>query len=157
MILCYITDCEYMLLCRVFFFFKQKTAYEMRISDWSSDVCSSDLGISHRSQPDQRDHRADGDPRARHGRVRAHDRQLQGRAGRERGYAPPAGRTGEGALMLGTTFVHALRSIRRHLLRSFLTILGIVIGVGAVVTMVTLGNAPRSEEHTSEIQSLMAI
>src|SRR3546814_6933016 len=34
--------------CRVmclfcFFFFKQKTAYEMRISDWSSDVCSSDL------------------------------------------------------------------------------------------------------------------
>src|SRR3546814_10319750 len=35
------------LLCVVvgccFFFFKQKTAYEMRISDWSSDVCSSDL------------------------------------------------------------------------------------------------------------------
>src|SRR3546814_7824962 len=29
----------------VFFFFKQKTAYEMRISDWSSDVCSSDLRI----------------------------------------------------------------------------------------------------------------
>src|SRR3546814_10532697 len=28
----------------MFFFFKQKTAYEMRISDWSSDVCSSDLG-----------------------------------------------------------------------------------------------------------------
>src|SRR3546814_555329 len=32
--------CSYLLL---FFFFKQKTAYEMRISDWSSDVCSSDL------------------------------------------------------------------------------------------------------------------
>src|SRR3546814_8648578 len=31
----------FLLLC--FFFFKQKTAYEMRISDWSSDVCSSDL------------------------------------------------------------------------------------------------------------------
>src|SRR3546814_9011892 len=30
-------------LCRFFFFFKQKTAYELRISDWSSDVCSSDL------------------------------------------------------------------------------------------------------------------
>src|SRR3546814_4423179 len=28
-----------------FFFVKQKTAYEMRISDWSSDVCSSDLGL----------------------------------------------------------------------------------------------------------------
>src|SRR3546814_1710734 len=31
------------LLLFVFFFFKQKTSYEMRISDWSSDVCSSDL------------------------------------------------------------------------------------------------------------------
>src|SRR3546814_4638643 len=30
-------------MTRGFFFFKQKTAYEMRISDWSSDVCSSDL------------------------------------------------------------------------------------------------------------------
>src|SRR3546814_6538113 len=35
-----------MLFC--FFFFKQKTAYEMRISDWSSDVCSSDLMLGHR-------------------------------------------------------------------------------------------------------------
>src|SRR3546814_9155835 len=32
-----------MLIFCCFFFFKQKTAYEMRISDWSSDVCSSDL------------------------------------------------------------------------------------------------------------------
>src|SRR3546814_6034372 len=32
-----------MLFLFIFFFFKQKTAYEMRISDWSSDVCSSDL------------------------------------------------------------------------------------------------------------------
>src|SRR3546814_14900737 len=31
------------MIWRVVFFFKQKTAYEMRISDWSSDVCSSDL------------------------------------------------------------------------------------------------------------------
>src|SRR3546814_17572849 len=31
-------------MCCMFFFFKHKTAYEMRISDWSSDVCSSDLG-----------------------------------------------------------------------------------------------------------------
>src|SRR3546814_15949156 len=30
----------------MFFFFKQKTAYEMRISDWSSDVCSSDLATT---------------------------------------------------------------------------------------------------------------
>src|SRR3546814_8445571 len=49
-IFCFITwllfVCLFVVL--VFFFFKQKTAYEMRISDWSSDVCSSDLnfGIS---------------------------------------------------------------------------------------------------------------
>jgi len=42
-------------------------------------------------------------------------------------------------MLLNTLFL-ALRSIRRNLLRSFLTILGIVIGVSAVVTMVTLGN-----------------
>src|SRR3546814_4707502 len=35
-------------MCIVFFFFKQKTAYEMRISDWSSDVCSSDLELFRR-------------------------------------------------------------------------------------------------------------
>src|SRR3546814_4549949 len=45
----YCVICQYMcvmlcLCCHFFFFFKQKTAYEMRISDWSSDVCSSDLG-----------------------------------------------------------------------------------------------------------------
>src|SRR3546814_14417589 len=34
--------CSLFLLFLLFFFFKQKTAYEMRISDWSSDVCSSD-------------------------------------------------------------------------------------------------------------------
>src|SRR3546814_8703273 len=33
------------IVCLFFFFFKQKTAYEMRISDWSSDVCSSDLQV----------------------------------------------------------------------------------------------------------------
>ncbi len=42
--------------------------------------------------------------------------------------------------MLFNTMLLALRSIRRNLLRSFLTMLGIVIGVGAVITMVTLGN-----------------
>src|SRR3546814_7190196 len=40
-----------------FFFFKQKTAYEMRISDWSSDVCSSDLPVERR--PFARGKRAD--------------------------------------------------------------------------------------------------
>ena len=42
--------------------------------------------------------------------------------------------------MLGTTVILAFRAINRHKLRSFLTTLGIIIGVAAVVTMVTLGN-----------------
>src|SRR3546814_2316997 len=37
---------RFVLICLFLFFFKQKTAYEMRISDWSSDVCSSDLDDS---------------------------------------------------------------------------------------------------------------
>src|SRR3546814_5708167 len=41
--------------CSVIFFFKQKTAYEMRISDWSSDVCSSDLHIVHGGLEHERD------------------------------------------------------------------------------------------------------
>src|SRR3546814_11517119 len=39
-------DRGYVFYLLFFFFFKQKTAYEMRISDWSSDVCSSDLLIT---------------------------------------------------------------------------------------------------------------
>src|SRR3546814_3678182 len=38
------------MLC-IFFFFKQKTAYEMRISDWSSDVCCSDLVVARAETP----------------------------------------------------------------------------------------------------------
>ena len=49
------------------------------------------------------------------------------------------------------TLLLALRSIRRNLMRSFLTVLGIVIGVSAVITMVTLGNGA-----TQAIQSQIA-
>src|SRR3546814_7071710 len=38
-------SCWECMICLFIFFFKQKTAYEMRISDWSSDVCSSDLTV----------------------------------------------------------------------------------------------------------------
>jgi putative ABC transport system permease protein len=52
-----------------------------------------------------------------------------------------------------TTLMLALREIRRNLLRSFLTILGIVIGVGAVITMVTLGNGA-TQAVSDQISSL---
>src|SRR3546814_3308151 len=61
-----------------FFFFKQKTAYEMRISDWSSDVCSSDL-----VQPSE----AGVEPGAagNHGGIAAGEPGLRLRIGREQG------------------------------------------------------------------------
>jgi putative ABC transport system permease protein len=55
--------------------------------------------------------------------------------------------------MLLNTILLALRSIRRNLMRSFLTILGIVIGVSAVITMVTLGNGATQAVQT-QIASL---
>src|SRR3546814_21124002 len=51
------------LSCFLFFFFKQKTAYDMRISDWSSDVCSSDLTGGAGRRADR-----DGHPHASHSR-----------------------------------------------------------------------------------------
>ncbi len=57
-------------------------------------------------------------------------------------------------MLLNTLFL-ALRSIRRNLLRSFLTVLGIVIGVSAVITMVTLGNgATQAVQMQMQISSL---
>src|SRR3546814_8058720 len=57
----------------LFFFFKQKTAYEMRISDWSSDVCSSDLG-----RRQEREGHREGPP-AFHPRRRADERRMAAR------------------------------------------------------------------------------
>src|SRR3546814_3966505 len=47
---------SFLLLVFIFFCFKQKTAYEMRISDWSSDVCSSDLGTHIDRRPGRGEH-----------------------------------------------------------------------------------------------------
>src|SRR3546814_4704265 len=49
--LCYLYTFVFCVI--LFFFFKQKTAYEMRISDWSSDVCSSDLAMVGRGAHDR--------------------------------------------------------------------------------------------------------
>src|SRR3546814_18975238 len=67
----------------MFFFFKQKTAYEMRISDWSSDVCSSDLGeaVRRRRLREGREAEDDCPDRGRH-RARRADARGRGRAHR---------------------------------------------------------------------------
>ena len=67
---------------------------------------------------------------------------------------PPPGRAST-ARLVGTTVLLALRAIRRHLLRSILTVLGIVIGVFAVVTIVTLGKGA-TESTRQQISSLGA-
>src|SRR3546814_2539913 len=80
-----------------FFFFKQKTAYEMRISDWSSDVCSSDLhaGGNEGTQGARRGDNGGGQlwivSRSQHFRHRnaAHGRR-RGHAGSRRGGKPGA-------------------------------------------------------------------
>src|SRR3546814_4408331 len=74
----------YVLLC--FFFFKQKTAYEMRISDWSSDVCSSDF------QPAVDPDDAGVDGRAVRALARGRAAPRSGRAGR---WPAPARRSEE--------------------------------------------------------------
>ncbi|RIV90690.1 ABC transporter permease [Aurantiacibacter xanthus] len=59
--------------------------------------------------------------------------------------------------MFGTSLMLAFREIRRHLMRSFLTTLGIIIGVSAVITMVTLGRGVTAdiEEQISSLGSNM--
>src|SRR3546814_5319636 len=76
----------------MFCFCKQKTAYEMRISDWSSDVCSSDLG----RYPGQGDcgragihTEVDGGGREQAGRQRCHCRQLCWPCCARRAYSVP--------------------------------------------------------------------
>lgn len=67
---------------------------------------------------------------------------------------PPPGRVSTPRL-IATSGILAVRAIRRHALRSFLTVLGIVIGVFSVVTMVTLGNAA-TRQVRAQISSLGA-
>src|SRR3546814_1766896 len=122
----------------LFFFVKQKTAYEMRISDWSSDVCSSDL-------------------EARGELVTF-------------GIEPTRPETGYGYIESGDPLpgVPAVRRIRRFVEKpdaataaGYLAAGGFLWNSGIFLLPVGLflaeleRFAPRSEEHTSELQSLM--
>src|SRR3546814_8881007 len=135
-----------------FFFFKQKTAYEMRISDWSSDVCSSDLIAQRRQQggivgvgfkPDLGLAKAPRDMLGRALRIRIEQpgflAYLQGRFENARGFVDIALRlldAGPGQGNIGqSTFV----------------------GFQVAPDSLEAFRAARSEEHTSELQSLMRI
>src|SRR3546814_4835578 len=110
-----------------FFFFKQKTAYEMRISDWSSDVCSSDL-------------KADG-----RGGLAGDSGFLSFDnnnnpiffTGSTPGGAGGRGTGGSATMLIDVDPLFASLTVRAD-------------GIGG-----TGGSGGRSEEHTSEIQSLM--
>src|SRR3546814_8869890 len=105
------------MLCVFVFFFKQKTAYEMRMSDWSSDVCSSDLAEHHVVARHQ--------DLAERGAVGGHVHAV----------------VGDHAEWLADDVGHALAGLE----------LGLLVG-GEPVPL-----GLRSEEHTSELQSLMRI
>src|SRR3546814_3713623 len=104
-------------LCFIFFF-KQKTAYELRISDWSSDVCSSDLLRQKAVEQRHSRHRGGGD----HGE-RCGDRHVAGQPAQPAQVARPR-------FMVDDPGRHEQRRLEGRMI-------------------------DRSEEHTSELQSLM--
>src|SRR3546814_7757023 len=126
-----------------FFFSKQKTSYDMRISDWSSDVCSSDLGAGRRVSrlrlPGRRRH---GRPAHRH-----HRRRVRRRPDRHRGH--------------GLDLPGLCRPDPRDRRRRVVTMLELVFAkynYWSVIVLMMIGLyvvISRSEEHTSELPSLM--
>src|SRR3546814_9665099 len=119
-----------------FFFFKQKTAYEMRISDWSSDVCSSDL-------------LSDGEGLV--GGQVVHDDDVAG-----------AERRHQDLLDIGEECDLVHRTVERHRGGDAAQAQGADEGGGLPVAVRDRSTAAfaserptRSEEHTSELQSLM--
>src|SRR3546814_5215860 len=116
--------------CEVwFFFFKQKTAYEMRISDWSSDVCSSDL-----------ERRGNTILLALPAPLPPIGMATTGHA--EVRTTPPHPTLTHGANLAAQGYAHLRMGDRKS---------------GARLLAAAAAMAPRSEEHTSELQSLMPI
>src|SRR3546814_8441115 len=120
---------------RVFFFFKQKTAYEMRISDWSSDVCSSDLSCQQASAAEE-------------------SSDAQDRPAVSACRVGPAGADARPCSELQRQCRRQCHSPRKRLCRR--------PGEHPAIQLANRRGqrrhaATRSEEHTSELQSLMRI
>src|SRR3546814_3147950 len=109
----------------IIFFFKQKTAYDMRISDWSSDVCSSDLPREYLAEPDKAT------------AVREHLNKA---------LAPD----GFSVVVVGGKALLTERQGSGGIVEPF-------IKKVATLDFDTVQMEIRSEEHTSELQSLMRI
>src|SRR3546814_5789224 len=136
------------LVTGVFFFFKQKTAYEMRISDWSSDVCSSDLYVvfGKRYTPV-----SDEQPFRQEGTASWYGRKFHGK------------KTANGE----TYDMYAMSAAHPTLpIPSYARITRAGTGKSVIVRINDRGPfhssriidlSYRSEEHTSELQSLMRI
>src|SRR3546814_4264873 len=109
----------------MFFFLKQKTAYEMRISDWSSDVCSSDLSAAPSIRP--------GMSASTNSRCLCRTTPSWGRVV-VKAYSPT----------LACALVTALMKVD-------------LPALGSPTSPASASSLSRSEEHTSELQSLMRI
>src|SRR3546814_8193387 len=119
-------------MCLFVFFFKQKTAYYMRISDWSSDVCSSDLKNKSISLAALADYDFVGlmEGSALQDHIAHHAR----RSGKQLSYR-----------------------IRLRSIDAVCRMVGQGVGIAVVPKAAAVRCAKRSEEHTSELQSLMRI
>src|SRR3546814_5390410 len=120
-------------MCLHVCFFKQKTAYEMRISDWSSDVCSSDLRQSWPSSPSP---------------------AALAAAGIEQRLQLAGQRVGPGGDVAGAEADHEVAGLRQfhdHAGKLFRPRQRQHVAVSAGAQ----GLDQRSEEHTSELQSLI--
>src|SRR3546814_8148585 len=123
-------------MCGIIFLFKQKTAYEMRISDWSSDVCSSDLGAS-----------------VVQGLSRAVGRDYRGQMSIQITSAFDGGNI----RVLSITDDTAELEIETDHQSDFYQWFYFRVAGGDAATMRIPNAGGRSEEHTSELQSLMRI
>src|SRR3546814_3242592 len=141
----------------MFFFFKQKTAYEMRISDWSSDVCSSDLSPQPGGTPSATTAtRAPTEsPDLRRASMNVSSSGTCAASGQKNGLSSTALQSCEH----GTTSPICARCPRTHTPKRSASHF---FAITAAATRIVVSRAderppPRSEEHTYELQSLIRI